>query len=97
MEDKMEKTINEMLSLINVVKGRIAELKGLRTQLAVRETYFGSANKTVEPNYDVKVVDTKIVGLQNFLLEADSKIKTSNALTKIEIDVNVKELLSPLT
>ena len=55
-----------------------------------------SSLKTIEPQYDVKIVDKKIVELQNFLYKADSKIKQSNAITTIDMDVGVDSLLEPL-
>lgn len=98
MAEKM--TINQILSLTKIVRERLSELRQLRSGLAVKErTYYGEEEqkrKEIEPQYDIKLVDKKIVGLENFLFLADSAVKTSNALTKLDLDINVTELLEPL-
>jgi hypothetical protein len=98
MPEKM--TINQILSLTKIVRERLTELRQLRSSLAVKErVYFGETEqkrKDVEPQYDIKKVDQKIVGLENFLFLADSSVKTSNAITKLELDVDIAVLLEPL-
>ena len=90
-------TINEALSLVKVVKERLAELKNLRDRVAVKETtLFDQREKTVEPQYDVKEVDKKIAELETFLFKADSKIKQANATTQINLEYSVGDLLKPL-
>lgn len=90
-------TVNELLSLMKIVRERLNELKGLRNQVSVKDKWMREDSKVTEPQYDVKLVDKKIVGLQNFLFLADSKIKTINARTEVEgLDINVSDLLSPL-
>jgi len=90
-------TINELMVFMKAVRQRIYELSSLRSQIAVKETiYGGDKTKVIEPQYDIKVVDKKIVELQNFLYKADSKIKQSNATTTITMDVSVDSLLEPL-
>lgn len=92
-------TINEAMVLNKVVRGRLGELSSLRTASANRETsYFGNGldKKIVEPMYDVKALDKKCTELENFLLWTETKIKQSNAITKIDVDADVKELLAPI-
>ena len=92
-------TINEMMSLMKVVRERINSLKGLRQQVAVREKYYlgsGDLQKSEEPQYDVKAVDRKIMELENFIFQADSKIKQTNAMTHVPMNVDVEKLLEPL-
>lgn len=89
-------TINEALCLVKVVRERLGELRSLRAQVATKDTYYGDGNKIVEPMYDVKIIDRKIVYLENFLFQTDSKIKTSNAITQIDMNVDVETLLAPL-
>ena len=89
-------TVNELLSLCKAVRGRLNSLEGLRDKVSVQETIFGQKEKLVEPQYNVKEVDKRIVKLQNFLFEADSKIKQSNAMTSVEIVADSEELLSPI-
>lgn len=90
------KTVNELLVIMKAIRERITDLKKLREDVSKKERYYGATEKTTEPQYDVKKVDVKIVELQNWLYEADAKIKASNAVTQIEIQVSLKELLKPL-
>lgn len=89
-------TINEILTTTKIVRERLGDLKALRNNVSVRRTYFGATQNTEEPQYDVKLVDKKIVELQNFLAVADSKIKSMNAKTEVDLEVNLEKLLSPL-
>jgi len=38
-------TVNELLVLMKIVRERLKDLKDLRSELAVKERYFGSAEK----------------------------------------------------
>lgn len=90
-------TVNEALSLIKVVKERLSELKSLRDRVAVKETsYYDNKEKIINPQYDVKAVDKKISQLETFLFEADSKIKQANAVTQVDINYAVGDLLQSL-
>lgn len=94
----MQITINEALSLQKAIRERLNELKALRSHVANRESYLYSRDekKVVEPQYDVKAVDRKAVELEKFLLKSDTAIKQSNAVTKIELDLDTDKLLEPL-
>lgn len=92
-----EHTINELLVLSKSVRERVNNLKSLAEVVAKKERYFGNPDKVIEPQYDVKDVDKKIIELQRFLLKVDTEIKKSNAITEVEIDFNIDELLSPLS
>jgi hypothetical protein len=89
-------TINETLALCKMIRERANELKHLRDKLAVKDRFYGQADKVSEPQYSVTFVDQKIVELENFLFRADAKIKQSNAITMIEVNENVDSLLAPL-
>ncbi len=90
-------TINRALVLQKSIRERLAELRQLRASVAVNETWFQGENRREnKANYDIKAVDKKCVELENFLLDVDSLIKQSNAVSTIELDVDVKALLSPL-
>jgi hypothetical protein len=90
--------INELLSLQKMVRERKNELAGLRSQVAVRTSYYGQKESTSEPQYDVKKVDRKITELQNWLYQVDAAIKMTNAVTEVvgNLKVDVDELLAPL-
>ncbi len=90
-------TVNEAMVLAKAIRGRYAELSNLRSKCAERETYFTEPKKIVEPTYDIKELDKKCVELENFLLNVDTKIKQSNAVTMIDIDADVKSLLTPIS
>lgn len=93
----MELTINELLVLQKTVRGRIGQLQSLQQSCSKKESWLGrDENKVVEPKYDVKELDKKIVELQNFLYFADAKVKQANATTKVTIDCNIDTLLAPL-
>ena len=91
-------TINELLVLQKAVRERKNELSSLRSQLSTKERYFniGNENKVVEPQYDVKAVDKKIVELELFLFKADAAVKQSNASTQVNVQADVDVLLAPL-
>lgn len=93
-------TVNEAISLQKAVRGRVQELKSLRSEVAAsKETnWYGERDKTekVEPQFDVKVVDAKIVEIELFLYKIDAAIKQSNAATEINVDANLESLLAPL-
>jgi hypothetical protein len=90
-------SVNEVLSLLKVIRERLNELKGLRNQVSVKDKWMRDDSKVTEPQYSVQLVDKKIVMLQNFIFLADSKIKSINAKTEVEgLEVNVSDLLSPL-
>jgi hypothetical protein len=88
------------MSLTKAVRERVSSLKALRQQVAVQTRYWSidsdKVQKTDEPQYDVKAVDRKIMELENFLFRADSKIKTANARTTVDLEVDVDQLLQPL-
>jgi len=88
-------TICETLVLIKAVQARIGELSSLRNEVAGTKTYF-EPKKTVEPNYDVKVVDKKVVELRKWLIKAESAVKQSNAVTQVNISGDIDELLKPI-
>ena len=90
-------TVNELLVLMRRIRERIKSLEGLKSQVSTRESWMrGDAEKNIEPNYDIKVLDKKVMELENFLFKADSAIKQSNAMTKIDLKVDVDALLAPL-
>ena len=89
-------TINELMALMKAVRSRQASLSRLRDQVSIKERYFGAAEKVVEPQYDMKLLDKQITYLDKFLFIADSKIKTANAKTIIEMDYDLDALLSSI-
>ena len=86
----MKKTINEALALQKAVVGRLQELRGLRNQVSVKETWLMESRKQTEPQYDVKAVDKKITTLEMWLFKTDAAIKQSNAFTTIDLTGEVE-------
>lgn len=97
----MKITINQALVLGKTIKERINELRSLRNSSLTRVIYFDTVDsskekRVEEPQYDPKKVDRKCVELENFIFAMDSAIKQANAQTIVDIDGDVKTLLSPL-
>ena len=91
-------TINEALVLTKVVRERVNDLRSLRNKVSTRESYLYSATekRVIEPEYDVKAVDRKVMELETFLLMAETAIKNANATTQISITVDTGKLLEPI-
>jgi hypothetical protein len=91
-------TINELLALTRVLRGRVGELQRLRSEVSTTERWLMGTDreKTKEPNYDVKAVDRKVAELEKFLFKADAAIKQANATTQVQIEADVDVLLEPL-
>lgn len=94
----MKATINQVLVMQKAIRERVSDLKRLRGDVASRESYLYGKDekKVVEPQYDVKAVDKKLMELEKFLFHADVKVKHSNAVTEIEIDVDMDKLLESI-
>ena len=90
-------TVNELMVVMHTIRDRMHDLKELRLKVSTSVRYFGNVESTKEPEYDVKLVDRKITDLQNFIVKADMKIKMSNSITSIDMDVDVDGLLAPLS
>jgi len=91
----MEQTVNGLLSMSKSLRTRLNQLDDLKGRVATR-TRWSEPNKVDEPTYDVKDVDKKIVKINNALFKIDQVIKHSNAITKVEVDVDYDELTSSL-
>ena len=90
-----EITINEAMVKMMVLKGRWGELSHLRSESATRETWR-EPNKIIEPIYDMRDLDRRCTEIEMAIMDIDTAIKQSNALTRIKIEADVKTLLSPL-
>lgn len=91
-------TVNQLLSYMKAIRERLSELRSLRSSSQMRTTRFMGEEKIVEEAlYDIKVVDKKITELETFLYLADSSIKQSNAITLINLEFDMKEMLAPLS
>lgn len=97
----MKKTINEFMVCKKVLIERVQDLKQLRQQTAVDKITIQRYGEDVtetrqEAEYDSKLLDRRIVEIQNALLLIDSAIKQSNASVQIELPVDLDHLLSPM-
>ena len=90
-------TINEALTLIKAVRKRIGSLEALRESVSNKTTYYSAQEKTVEPQYDVKTVDKKIMELEQILFSLDNSIKKANAITEVDFDVKSKIIFESLS
>ena len=89
-------SVSELMTLMKVVRGRVSQLQNMQIKCSTKETYYGDAPRVVDPEYDIKLLDKKINQLNTFLFLADSKIKKSNAVTEVNLDVDVDVLLSSI-
>jgi hypothetical protein len=94
----MEKmSFNAALSMKSSLQSRYAELKGMKSEASRRtHTTWEGKTETSEPTYDIKVIDRKCADLTTALFLLDKGIKQANATTKIDIDVDYKELMKPI-
>jgi len=99
----MSMTVNAAMVLQKTIKERVAELRNLRSSLATSKVtsypWQEDQNKKIEEikvNYDIKFVDKKVTELELFLYKLDAAIKHSNAITEIDVAVDVDKLLAPL-
>jgi hypothetical protein len=96
----MRISVNKALALDKMLRERASDLKRLRSEVAVKKTsYYGANRETSEetvPQYDVKLLDRKILMLQTAIFELDATVKATNASTMMEVPGNMEELLSPL-
>lgn len=91
----MNDTISAFLSMQNALTTRrtqLSEVKNSCTSRSIRT--YGETKDVTEPTYDIKDVDKKITEINKVLFRIDSKIKESNARTKIEIDIDFDVLMS---
>ena len=89
-------SINALLCRQKSLKQRKTELESLRAHTTSKSTYrsHDGSERTDEPLYDIKKVDKKIVTINKALLKIDEEIKSSNARTMIELDVDFDALMS---
>ena len=97
----MNRSINEWMIIRKIVAERKQDLKRLRDLSAVDSRVIDSYGDKVKESintakYDVKVLDRRIVEMQNSDLAIESAIKQSNATTKLELVIDVDSLLSPV-
>lgn len=95
----MKITVNEAMIWMKAARGRLGELSSLRSESATKERWMGGSEpgKVKEPIYDMKELDKRCTEIENWLLEVETRIKQSNAITKIEVGSDVRDLLKPLS
>lgn len=91
----MTETVSSLLSMQKALSQRKSQLETVRNSCTT-ETHYHDPNKTETPTYDIKVVDKKIVRINNALFLIDKKIKESNAKTQIDVDLQFEELMSEM-
>ncbi len=97
----MKKSINEWMVIRKVLGERRSDLKQLRQDTAVKTTQtqiYGERETTTtnEPQYESKQIDRRITEMQNADLLIDSAIKQTNAMTGVELPIDIDYLLSPM-
>lgn len=89
-------TINEALTLIKAIRKRISSLEALRETVSNKTTYYSTQEKLVEPQYDVKEVDKKIMELEKIMFSLDNAIKKQNAIAKIDFNFEIETIFESL-
>ena len=97
----MEKTINEWLVIKKVLGERKGDMKQIRlhTSMKTKTTrrYEGeTTEESIEPEYDTKVIDRRVIEIQNAELIIDAAVKQSNARNELALNVDVEKLLAPM-
>lgn len=93
--------MKETLLLMKSVKGRLEDLKTLRSSVAIHLVMKGAYDpeRQTGPEYvnpDVTITDAKIIELEDFLCSAETAIEESNRVTEIDLDLDIDRLLNPL-
>ena len=93
-----EQTVNGLLSMQKHLTTRRHQLDELKNNSSKRTRWMmmDSKEKIEEPLYDLKKVDTKLVRINQALFQIDQKIKESNAVTKVSIDIDFDKLMSEI-
>lgn len=89
-------SINALLCRQKSLKQRKSELESIRQGTTTRTSYrlSNGDERTDTPLYDIKMVDKRIVGINNALLSIDEEIKASNAKTMLEVNIDFDALMS---
>lgn len=89
-------SINALLCRQKSLKQRKTELESIRQGTTTRTSYrlSNGDERTDTPLYDIKMVDKRIVGINNALLSIDEEIKASNAKTMLEVNIDFDTLMS---
>jgi hypothetical protein len=88
-------TVNELLAMQKALKTRLNQLIELKNSTVSRTRYISheaGTERIDEPTYSIKNVDKKVVDINNALFRIDKIIKTSNAKTEVQIDIDYDKL-----
>lgn len=96
--DMVTVTLNQLLEMEQRLRERKNELERLVTSHAQETIHKHTDGSSVVQRikYDVIDVDNKVSKLGEALYNIKHKIKEVNAMTKVEVDVDFKELMKPI-
>jgi len=94
----MNYTVNELMVVMKNARQRVNDLKEIRkaSVKSERVLWGDTQEKIIQPEYDIKKVDAKIVEIERFIMKADAAIKQSNAHTIVTLDFNDAGLFDPI-
>ena len=95
----MQFTINALLSMQKALLQRREQLNEVKNQSTSQTLFLDSeakATRKIEPTYDIKKLDKKISEINKTLFSIDVKIKESNAVTKVDVDMDFDTLMSEI-
>lgn len=93
----MQVTVNKLIAMEKSLRERLGQLNEVKNA-SVKETHWSGKddNKVEKPTYDIKLVDKKIVQINRALFDINHTIKTSNAMTNVEVDFSYEDLVSAI-
>jgi hypothetical protein len=93
----MIQSVNAWLSMKNSLQARLVEVKDMKSGVTTRHvSKYSDREEIMEPTYDIKQIDKKSTQITTALYKIDRAIKEANAVTKVDLDINYDDLVSPI-
>ena len=94
----MKVSINDALGIIQQLATRLKQVEAMKDGVKTRNVFkfAGTPDRTEEPIYSIKLVDVKSVKLTNAISTLNRAVKSSNAITMADVDINLDDLMSPI-
>lgn len=93
----METTLSKALEMQKALKDRKKQLDELLKETSTETSWRDTSQKEKRPLYDVVKVDEKVTEINNALFEIAASIKYINAITKIDVPIDFKTLMGPIS
>ena len=98
----MDYTVNELLVLKSALSSYKVTLERRLSECIRRRTdevrYDNAVRKTTdEPRFDSAEIDKRLTEINLALFDIDRAVKVANAKTIVNVSVDIRQLISPLT